>query len=256
MKRGIILSDTHCGNIGGLVPVGHMQDDYRATQIPFWNWFERSVSEYGPFDFAICVGDLVDGEGKKGTLDTIATSIDKQAEWAADILRFLDIDSEHVYLVRGTPFHTNGACEYENKIAEALNCSIADTQKLEIEGWRIHSRHVVGRSDIPYGQATPLLKELARCEAEALRDCKPVPDIIIRAHVHYSCFVGKHGRLAIDCPCLCLPIGSANGRRYMAWEYDVGFGVLELEEKKEPIYHPVIMPIRNVHTEEYLCVKW
>lgn len=99
------------------------------------------------------------------------------------------------------------------------------------------------------------MKELARLEHESFRDEKDAPDIILRGHVHYSAMVGKHGRLAISCPALQLPISESNGRRYSAWEYDVGFGVLELEEGREPLYRPVLMEINLVKEDGYKCVN-
>ena len=256
MKRGLILSDLHCGGVGGLAPPGFRVDWLSDSQSVFWDWYITNLDRYGPFDFLICAGDLTDGEGKKSTLGTVITDVGKQAEAAAECLRATGVDPNYLYIVRGTPFHSNGATEYEDAVARELGASIKDTQKVEVEGWKIHTRHVVGRSDTAYGQATPLLKELARMEHEAFRDSKAAPDIILRGHVHYSMHVGRHGRLAIDIPCLDLPIDSSNGRRYSAWDYDVGFGVLDLEEGREPVYHPVLMPIRLVHEERYECVKW
>jgi hypothetical protein len=256
MKRGLIISDIHAGNKWGLTAPGYRTDENREIQEIFWNWYVMHLKKYKPFDFCIGLGDFTDGEGKKGILDTSIPDINKQAECASKAILESGVKSEHIYLVRGTPFHSNGTSEYEDKIATDIGCTIKDTQKVEIEGWKIHSRHVVSRSDIPYGQATPLLKEIARLEHEAFRDKKNAPDIILRGHVHYSCYAGKHGRLAIDLPCLELPLSSANGRRYSAWEYDVGFGVLTLEKGKEPLYQPVIMEINLVHSGEYECVKW
>jgi predicted phosphodiesterase len=251
MKRGIIISDTHCGNKWGLTAEGYLTDENREIQIIFWNWFSKNVAKYGPYDFLLGLGDFTDGEGKKGVLDTTITDVNKQAECAEKILLETHVDPKCMYLVRGTPFHSNGSGEYEDKIAVDLGCSIKDTQKIEIEGWKIHTRHVVGRSDIPYGQGTPLFKELSRLEHEAFRDNKSAPDIVFRGHCHYSCYVGKHGRMVINSPCLELPLSSANGRRYSAWEYDVGFGVLTLDKDKEPIYQPVIMEINLVHSGNY-----
>jgi predicted phosphodiesterase len=256
MKRGLILSDLHCGAMGGLAPPGYRVDWLSDSQGVFWDWFTSSLASYGPFDFLIGAGDLTDGEGKKGTLGTVITDVGKQADAACACLRATGVDPARMYLVRGTPFHTNGTTEYEDAIADELGASIRDVQKLEVEGWKIHTRHVVGRSDISYGQGTPLLKELARMEHEAFLEEKDAPDIIIRGHVHYAASVNRDGRLALAAPCLCLPIDSANGRRYTAWYYTVGFGVLELEEGREPVYYPVIMPIRLVHDEGYKCVKW
>ena len=251
MKRGLIATDFHSGNNWGLTSPKYMRDDLRDIQEKFWNWWVTQLNLYKPFDFGIFLGDMTDGEGKKGTLDTFITDMRKQVDNAEHCLEPTGIDPKKMYIARGTPFHTNGALEYEDKIADDLGCSIKDTQKLEVEGWKIHSRHVIGRSDIPYGQATPLLKEISRLEHEAFRDNKSAPDIILRGHVHYECHVGKHGRLAADCPCLELPLSSANGRRYSAWEYDVGFAVLTLEEGKQPIWQPVIMEIDLVHDSSY-----
>lgn len=256
MRRGIIISDTHCGGVGGLTPPGFMTDEYRGMQMKFWNWYLQQLERYGPYDFLIGVGDFTDGEGKKGTLSTLITDVRKQALAAEECLLATEVPAEKMYLVRGTPLHTNGNSEYEDKIADDLGCAIADVQRLEIEGWKIHTRHVVGRSDTPYGQATPLLKELARLEHEAFIDSKEAPDVVIRGHVHYSRYVGANGRLSIASPALMLPIDSANGRRYAAWDYTVGLGVLELEEGIEPLYRAVKMDAKLFHDGAYRCVKW
>lgn len=252
MKKILVLSDLHAGATSGLCPPEFFHTELEDIQKPFWDWFRRETVKYGPYDYLLGVGDFCDGEGKKGTLDTAITDIRKQAQSAAKILESLAIPNERIFLVRGTPFHTAGAMEYEDLIADLLpGSTLKNVQKIEVEGWRIHTRHVQGRSDIPYGQGTPLYKELARMEHEAFRDTKDAPDIIIRGHVHYSAHVGKHGRLAISCPCLQLPISESNGRRYSAWEYDVGFGVLTLERDREPIWQPVIMEMWIIKDEGY-----
>jgi hypothetical protein len=137
MKRGLILSDPHCGNIGGLTPPGFtVVEEVRAIQETFWNWFTTTLDKYRPFDFVLGLGDFTDGEGKKGTLDTAYSNVRKQAEAAAAIFRMAGVDGKHLFLVRGTPFHSVGPGEYEDKIADDLGCSIKDTQKLDIEGWK------------------------------------------------------------------------------------------------------------------------
>jgi hypothetical protein len=256
-KRGIILSDPHCGNIGGLVSPEYFGDSFvRPMQEVFWKWYIDNLGKYGPFDFVLGMGDYTDGEGKKGTLDTLFTDVKKQAQCAASVIREPGVDSGHIFLVRGTPFHSNGVCEYEDAVAEELGCSIKDCQKLNILGWNIHTRHVVGRSDISYGQATPILKELARMEHEAFIEDKDAPDITLRGHVHYSIGVMRDGRQAHACPCLCLPIASANGRRYTAWYYTVGFSVLDLYDDREPVYTPVKMDVKLYHDDDYEVVDF
>lgn len=256
MKRGLLIADLHCGNIGGLVHPDFYHEEHRENQEAFWDWFSAAVKKWGPFDFLIADGDLTDGEGKKGTMDTIMPNVNNQIKCATRIIESLNIPADKIFLVRGTPFHTNGVLEYEDAIAAALDCSIKSTQKIKVDGVNIHSRHIVGRSDTAYCQATPLSKELTRLEMQAFKyDCE-APDVIVRAHVHYEQSITRHGRLAIDLPCLELPIGEANGRRYSSFDYDVGFGVLDIYEDRAPIYTPEIMPIALYHDEEYQCVKW
>lgn len=251
MAKILITSDYHAGNIGGLTPKGYQVDWAKKVQSTFWKWWIDAVGQHGPYDFHISLGDLVDGEGKKGTLDTIITNVARQAEAAAEILRSTGVPAKRTYLVRGTPFHTNGSLEYEDMVADEYGCSVESVQKVEVEGCRIHARHVSGRSDIPYGQGTPLLKTLARLEAEAFRDHKNAPDVILTGHVHYSAIVSKHGRWAISVPCLELPISDANGRRYSSWEYDVGFNVIEIQPGRTPAIQTVIMPMRLIKDDGY-----
>lgn len=256
-KRGIVLADIHAGNLGGLVSPDYYGDSFvRPMQEIFWKWYTDNLVKYGPFDFCLGLGDFTDGEGKKGTLDTLFTDVRKQAKCAASVIRETRVDPSLIFLVRGSPFHSNGPCEYEDAVAEELDCSIKDTQKLDILGWKIHTRHVVGRSDISYGQATPILKELARMEHEAFLEDKEAPDVILRAHVHCEIAVRRDGRLSAAVPCLCLPIAGANGRRYTAWYYTVGFSVLDLYDDREPVYTPVKMDVRLYHDEDYEVVDF
>jgi hypothetical protein len=255
LTKVLILSDIHAGAVCGLCPPEYYRKDLEEIQSKFWNWYYDKLSLYGPFDFVMGIGDFTDGEGKKGTLGTFITDVRKQAEIASCILKKTGVPGKNIFLVRGTPFHGNGPCEYEDHIADETGCSIKDTQKVEIEGWKIHNRHVVGRSDIPYGQATPLLKELVRCETEAFRENKEAPDIIIRGHVHYEFELKRDGRMALDCPCLELPLDSANGRRYQAWYYTVGFNVLTLDHDKAPYNQCVDMPMRIIKDDHYIKVS-
>ena len=251
-KRGIVISDTHCGNVGGLVSPEYFGDSFiRPTQEKFWNWYTSTIDRYGPFDFCLGLGDFTDGEGKKGSLDTLFTDVRKQAKCAASVIERAGVDPSLTFLVRGSPFHSNGPCEYEDAVAEEIGCSIKDVQKLDILGWKIHTRHVVGRSDISYGQATPVLKELARMEHEAFLEDKSAPDLTLRGHVHYSIGVMRDGRQVHACPCLCLPIASANGRRYTAWYYTVGLSIVDIYDDMEPVFRPIKMDIKAYHEEGY-----
>jgi len=256
MKKILFLSDFHCGNIAGIAPPGYRCDAVRSIQEIFYDWFIKNLRANGPYDGLFVMGDMVDGEGKKGTLDTFETNISRQQEAAAAVIREAGVPPAYIWMVRGTPFHTNGVLEYEDRVAELIGCDIKNVQKRTIEGWNVHGKHVGGRSDIPYGQGTPLLKELDRLESEAFRESKEAPDVIERGHVHYDMQVRKHRRQALNCPCLELPLDGANSRRYSSWEYDVGFHVGYFEEDRLPFIDPIIMPLKLIKDEGYQCVKW
>lgn len=258
MRKILFFADSHCGNDAGLaLPTrDYLSPNTGEIQEEFWKWFDEAITTRGPFDGSFIMGDVVDGEGKKGTLDTYLTNIQRQADCAAEILEYLKIPPDKMWMVRGTPFHTNSVLEYEDLVANRLGCSIQNVQKREIEGWKVHTKHVSGRSDTPYGQATPLLKELDRLEGEAFRESKDAPDVIARAHVHYDCLARKHNRQVFDCPCLELPLDGANSRRYSSQEYDVGITIGYFERGRLPLFESVIMPIRLVKDGGYECVNW
>jgi len=256
MRKILFLADLHCGNIAGIAPPGYRCDAVREIQEIFWDWYIRELATNGPYDACFVMGDVVDGEGKKGTLDTFETNIKRQAEAAALVIQEAHVPPEYIYMVRGTPFHTNGVLEYEDITADILKCSIKNVQKREIEGWKVHTKHVIGRSDIPYGQGTPLYKELDRLEGEAFREIKDAPDVLLRAHVHYEALVRKHGRQAGNVPCLELPLDGANSRRYSSAEYDVGFEVGHFSRDRMPFIEPIIMPLKLVKDGGYECVTW
>ena len=256
MRKVLFLADLHCGNIAGIAPPGYRSDAVREIQETFYDWYTRELHAHGPYDAVFVMGDVVDGEGKKGTLDTFETNIQRQAEAAALVIQEACVDPEYIWMVRGTPFHTNGVLEYEDITADILGCSIKNVQKREIEGWKVHTKHVASRSDIPYGQGTPLYKELDRIESEAFREQKDAPDLIMRAHVHYEALVRKHNRQAGNCPCLELPLDGANSRRYSSWEYDVGFNIGYFEPDRIPFIEPIIMPIKLVKEGGYEEATW
>lgn len=256
MRKILFLADLHCGNIAGIAPPGYRCDAVREIQETFWDWYIETLEKHGPYDGVFVMGDVVDGEGKKGTLDTFEPNIQRQAEAAAAVIRASNVPADKIWMVRGTPFHTNSVMEYEDITASILNCSIQNVQKKEIEGWKVHTKHVAGRSDTPYGQATPLLKELDRLEGEAFKEKKDAPDVIARAHVHYDCLAKKHQRQVFDCPCLELPLDGANSRRYSSQEYDVGIVVGYFEQGRLPLFESYTMPLRLIKDGGYECVTW
>ena len=63
MKKGIVLSDLHCGSLVGLTPPEMILPEMERTQLPLWEWYVNEIENIGEVDFAVGNGDLVDGPG-------------------------------------------------------------------------------------------------------------------------------------------------------------------------------------------------
>jgi len=100
-EEGFIGSDPHCGHKSGLTTPQHrMIPDKRASRqakkayeqrIMLWDWFANQVKKCGPFDVGLWNGDLIDGKGEKsGGTEELTTDRKEQAEWAAEIIKFVE----------------------------------------------------------------------------------------------------------------------------------------------------------------------
>jgi len=250
----IVCNDFHCGHKLGLTPPSKWRDDLRFQQEPLYEFWASMLKKHGPFDAAIINGDMVDGEGKKDTIGHLTTDTEEQAEMAAEIIKLIPAPRDKIALTYGTPFHTAGTYSYENTVAKLLDLpNPVDTFFGIIDGVRIRARHQMNRSNIPYGQGLPALKELVRDGMEALLEGDERADLVLGAHVHYSfsATLSSLGAVAAV-PCLQMP-GSVFGRKMASFYYDVGFGIIETDNGRFR-YYPVEMDLRIVRKREW--VQW
>lgn len=261
MIRGLVIGDTHCGNLTGLTPPGRWDSENRAWLEPFWNFFNSVVDQIGPVDFMVGNGDLIDGPGKKETTHHITTDLNKQVDMAVQIMEYPKAKKK--YIVRGTGFHVEFGGSLESFVADALGIDALDDLRLEVAGRKFHFRHVVGRSDIPYGQYTQVGKELVNDLLQGEMEGYQAADVLIRSHVHYCTGVWLadsmrgYTRQAFTCPALQLrgPVGSGFVRGLRTWKYDVGVTLIEVDRKtKEVFIRPFIFPQKNYMTREYECL--
>lgn len=250
MIRCLVLGDTHCGSMAALTPPEWIPPKLEGILQPLWSWYKDSLEAYGPFDVAIGTGDATDGEGKKERLGVLVPDVIEQADMAAVCYAKT---AKKIFLVRGTPFHTSGVCNYEDHTAEAIGAAIADEQFLDLNGLRISVRHALGRSDTAYGQGAPLFKESMRDLSQAIESDTQPADLVIRGHVHYSAEVKIGKRAAVSAPCLQFP-ESVYGRTCKAFVYHMGFGVLEITGRDDWRYRSVLFPFNIVRKREYTCL--
>ncbi|WP_143305506.1 hypothetical protein [Marispirochaeta aestuarii] len=256
-----MINDMHCGHLLGLTPPDWHRNDCTSWQIPAWHFYQSIVEQIGPVDDLIVNGDAIDGPGKKETTSHLTTDIGEQCRMAEQIISLPKADRIHI--VKGTGFHTDGDTAYEDILAGAFGLKAHDELRLEVYGRKIHVRHVVGRSDIPYGQQTQMQKELINDILQAEFEDYQSADILLRAHDHY-CFKvetadSRRGfmRIVYIAPALQMrgPRQSSFTRKLRTWKYDFGISLIEIDQKsREAFIRPFLMPIKHYARREYLCL--
>ena len=259
--RALLINDLHCGHQLGLTPPGWQCPENQSWQRPAWDFYSNIVKQIGYVDDLFVNGDAIDGPGYKETTEHIRTDVGVQADMALSAIKL--VKYKHVHIIRGTGFHTDGHTSYEDAVAKDLNVDAVDELRVEAYGRKFHIKHVVGRSDTPYGSHTQIQKELINEILQAEFENYQAADVLIRAHVHY-CYGAwtadsSRGiiRHAFTAPALQLrgPKQSSFTRKLRTWKYDFGVTLIEVDPKsKEVFIRPFLLPRENYMSREYLCL--
>lgn len=201
MKKVLIVNDLHCGSICGLgVPAFVGSANYRlpfteTNQFLYDKWMEM-VRDVGQVDLVIANGDLVEGLNKKKNGEEIITPyITDQCSMAVELLK--RINSKNYAFTGGSPYHTGQDINGDQEVCARIGGTwFGPDGKIELEGIKIHVRHVNSYSKVPYARATSLLFE--QCIAAIEGDST---DIFIRSHTHKFVYAGINGRLSMTTPC-------------------------------------------------------
>jgi hypothetical protein len=208
MYRIGLFNDLHCGDINGITPPGYQNDIIKPWAGPFWDFYQHTVKQFGKLDLAVWNGDLVDGPNRKDPTHLVTADLGEQIEMAQEVIS--QVKTKEHRIVRGTGYHVDLHTSLETRIGKEMGIKVSDEERLLVHGRRLHFRHVVGRSDIPYGQFTQLGKELINNLLEAYFEDGEPADALFRGHVHYCFEVGQwHGakgfmRKAVAAPAMCL----------------------------------------------------
>lgn len=255
-KTILAISDLHCGHRSGLTPPEYwteIDDKWCVVREQCWNWFTETLKEVGPVDITILAGDAIDGTGaKSGGTELIITDRLKQAKMAIKCLEA--IETKTLVMVRGTGYHTGNAEDFEDYIAEKIGAKhIGDHDWYEVNGVIIDAKHHLGATSIPYGDATPLLKEKIWNDVWHKYDEQPDADILIRGHVHSYCAVSKmvsgKMKLSMSLPAL-QGMGSKFGSRSCQKHVDFGFIVITVEPNGSYSWKPylAVLPAQKAQT--------
>ena len=193
MKRGIILSDLHCGHRTGLTPPAHQykkggfKEKYYKVQKACWNWYKDTLDRIGDVDIVMVNGDAVDGKGyRSGCSEQITTDMNEQCDIARFCIHQALSKKTKLVMTKGTPYHTGEGEDFEENIAEDLNAvEIGAHVFPRIEGVTFDLKHKVGSSGIPHGRASAIKKAALWNKMWSEAGEQPDAKVLIRSHVHY-----------------------------------------------------------------------
>lgn len=220
MKRGVCVSDLHCGSTYGMLPEGFvtfegipkLQNIGQKYLWECWLHFTTLVEDWNP-DFVIVNGDDVDGmQDKQRGAELCLGNWKDQRDACIKTLKPLRAATKRaVWLfTMGTAYHTGHFSEAEEDIAEAMEASpysgpgggklCHDVATLKIDdGVIIEAAHHISFASVY--RSTPLEKEAQATWHDVVNNEAPLPDLQIRSHVHNYSQLEQGKQLMVTTPC-------------------------------------------------------
>lgn len=227
-KRVVIISDLHCGNLGGLTPPG---SQINQLQIDLYNWYVKKVKEVGRIDLLIGNGDMIEGPSERtrgvglSTTDSLA-----QVKMAEQCIR--EWDYKKILLTYGTPYHTGKAENYEEVLADRLGALIDNEHTFSIEGVQFNVKHKTGGGNsLNGGLANGAIKDQRWNILNASIGEVEKADIVIRSHLHRFAVDQDAFGFSITTP--ALQFNSSYGARQCSGHTDYGFISFTVKSKGE-----------------------
>jgi len=230
-KRIVALADSHCGHRSGLTPPEwRLNPDnphdrkWAALQRAQWDWFHRKITHLQPFWLLLSLGDLVDGKSERaGGRDAIRLQREEQTQMAQQIIEY--IHPREKEMVYGTRYHVR---DWEDEVARMTDAKIGAHGWPEIYGVVFDIKHKIGRSTIPHGRMTALLRSKLWNELWAARGRQPNANILLRAHVHYHMQYSDAHNFMATLPAL-QGVGSEYGAEQCEGLIDYGFMTFDIK---------------------------
>jgi len=236
-KRVVVIADLHCGHRVGLTPPPWQQSHERAKkwaahQHDLWAYYSNACERLQPVDCVIVNGDCIDGKGyRSGGTELIVVDRNEQATMASHCIK--RVHAPKAVIIRGTPYHVGEEEDYEDLVAASLEADaevkVGDHEWVDVNGCIFDVKHHIGRSTIPHGKATPILKDALWNLVYAARDEQEKANIIVRSHVHMFVAVQDFDVLALVTPGL-QGYGSKYGQRRCSNTVDFGLVAFDVME--------------------------
>lgn len=228
-------SDSHCGDVFGLVNPANVSEKYKEFARILFDWRVEQIHKIGRVDMVLHLGELTEGPGHKSTLELWTTDMEEQAEASAEMLAMWPCDDFR--LCRASKYHTGTDSKTENMVVDKLKimgrrADIKAVQRLEILGLKINGKHQVGASSTPYGKQSQLAKAATTDILRGVYRDYPGADIYLRAHTHEYAVAGNDLYTAYNNPCLKWPLGEFGQKIDRAW-YTMGLQVLRVRARDD-----------------------
>lgn len=195
-KRLVVIADMHCGHKFGLTPPEwwgseKVTDDrlakHKKFQRALWRFYSGEIKRLKPIDILVVNGDAIEGKGDKtGGIELITPDRHEQVRMAARAID--EADARSVRACYGTGYHVGKDEDFESLLPKQIKCKDVSVQGhlfLNVNGCTFDIKHKIGKSAIPHGRVTPLIRAAMWNALWAARDRQPRANVIIRSHVHF-----------------------------------------------------------------------
>jgi len=168
---------------------------------------------WGYPDVLLVNGDAIEGnQEKSGGAELITPDRNVQSNMAVEAIQ--QFNAKKILMTYGSKYHvsSNDAEDFEYNIAQRLGATIEGRLFFKVEKMIFDARHKIGRSAIPHGRATALLRDMAWDLIKAGDNAGPKVNIVVRSHVHYHIWVEQPKRIMFTTPALQLSRGRYGSR--------------------------------------------
>jgi len=243
-RKVVAMSDLHCGHRVGLTPPEwqgrNVNPKFNKIQKELWDFYSTEIKKFQP-DTLFVVGDSIDGKGEKsGSTEQITTDRHEQADMASRCIS--EANADVIVMTYGTSYHTGYGEDWEDMVARDVHAKEIRSQCWpEINGVVFDLKHHIGRSSIPHGRGTPIMKEKLWNLIWAEFQEQPQANVLIRAHVHSFDYIGFSTKwLAMTLPAL-QGQGSKYGARIPSQHVDFGFVKFIIDERGQYIWQASVL---------------
>lgn len=209
VRNLLVFGDTHSGCGLALCRPGKITLDGGGEYSPskfqqkLWATFEEHVAWASdicngePF-IAIHMADMVEGV-HHGSTTTITNNMKDQRAIAYDVCRYVSEQKRCAAYIqlRGTATHVGVAAEHEETVATTLGAVRGEDGRyahyrvnFELGGKIVNALHHIATVGREWTETNALQAEIGSIFADAAKNGKTIPDIILRGHRHRASSVG------------------------------------------------------------------